>query len=216
MPIWKDANWLLLDLETTDREPDKAHPVEVGLVWMTCGNVVDTRRWLVKPPLPIPAETTAIHGISDADVEDAQTIKEIGPEIIAAVEGADVLAGYNAYHYDFPIISRLAPGFRDACKTVTLLDPLVVVRLDNVGRWWKGKGRHRLMEAARRLGIEVDDEQAHGAVYDSEIAGRILGVVRDELSDDGAEAQRYLVQQWRKQDADFKAWLAKQPPLEET
>jgi DNA polymerase III epsilon subunit-like protein len=206
---WKDDEWLSIDLETTGPDPDTAHPVEIGLVWMRSCNVVKSSRWLVKPPMPIPAEATQIHKISDADVVNQPTLDEYAVDLLDAVRTARVVVAYNGFRYDFPILSRLIPGFRDACKGRALLDPLTLVRTDDIGRYWKGQGRHRLTSVAERIGVPgMDPEKPHGAVYDAEVSAKVLWYFRDYLPDDGAEAQRYLVRQFRKQDEDFKRYLA--------
>lgn len=69
--------FVVIDLETTDREPENAHVVEWAAVlitppWFGAGG----ERFfgsLVKPPVPIPCETSAVHHITDADVADAPT-----------------------------------------------------------------------------------------------------------------------------------------------
>lgn len=212
---WKDAVWLSLDIETTGADPDTAEPVEIGLVWMQGCVTLKVRRYLVKPPIPIPEEASAIHGIRDEDVVNQPTMAELAPDIIEAINEAAVVVGYNGYGYDLPILSRLIPGFREACKGRALIDPLTVVRLDGVGRYWKGPGRHKLTAVAERIEMPgLDGEKAHGAVYDAETAAKVLWYFRDQLPDDGVEAQRYLVREHRQQDENFKAWKARQPPME--
>jgi len=209
---WKTETWLSFDLETTGPEPETAHPVEIGLVWMQECSVVKVRRWLVKPPEPIPVEATEIHGITNADVADQPTIEEYAEDILKAVSESLVMVAYNGFRYDFAILSRLIPGFREACKGPVLIDPLALIRTDGVGKWWKGPGRHKLTAVAERIEVPgLDESKAHGAVYDAEVSAKVLWYFRDHLPDDGAEAQRYLVRESRRQETEFKAWLARQP-----
>jgi exodeoxyribonuclease X len=69
--------FVVIDLETTDREPKDAHIVEWAAILITAAVVRRRRRalhgGLVKPPVPIPAETSAVHHIIDADVATAPT-----------------------------------------------------------------------------------------------------------------------------------------------
>lgn len=57
---------------------------------------------LVKPSVLIPAEVTAIHGITDEMVALAQTFPEIYPRIVEALEGKRVLI-YNS-SFDIKIL----------------------------------------------------------------------------------------------------------------
>ena len=59
----------------------------------------------VNPEMPIPPKSTAIHGITDKDVENSPTFKEIAKNLAAFLEGSD-LAGYNAIKFDIPVIAE--------------------------------------------------------------------------------------------------------------
>jgi len=217
---WKTEPYLVVDTESTGLDIETAEIVEVGFAVFEHGEPVLTDSMLVRPTIPIPTGATEIHGITDAMVADAPTIEEVGPKVIEALSKFRTVAGHNFLGYDGPLLSRLVPGFRDACKGHHFLDTLALVRHDDVGRWWKGKGRHRLSEAYRRSGLDgphdtdPDEMMAHRAVADCVMSGRLLWRWMDVLPDDGREAQRAIVA-WRKQqDADFQAWLAKQPKME--
>ena len=55
--------------------------------------------------MPIPPESTAIHGITDEDVKDCPTFKEIAKSLAAQIEGCD-LAGYNSIRFDIPLLAE--------------------------------------------------------------------------------------------------------------
>ena len=59
----------------------------------------------VNPGIPIPAKTTAIHGIRDEDVTNSPTFKEVARNLAAFLEGCD-LAGYNAIKFDIPVLAE--------------------------------------------------------------------------------------------------------------
>jgi DNA polymerase-3 subunit epsilon len=59
----------------------------------------------VNPGIPIPPESTAIHHITDADVADCPTFKEIGKQLARDIEGCD-LAGFNSNRYDIPLLAE--------------------------------------------------------------------------------------------------------------
>jgi DNA polymerase III subunit epsilon len=58
---------------------------------------------VVNPTIPIAPESTAIHGISNEDVKDKPTFKEIAKEYARFFEGTD-LAGYNILKFDVPVL----------------------------------------------------------------------------------------------------------------
>ena len=220
MSGWKDEPWLVIDTETTGLDIDSRHVVELGACTMQGGEMKQARSWLVRPPEPIPEESTAIHGITDEMVADAPTIEDTAAVLLGLVDAHAVIVGYNGYSSDLPLLKRLIPdegggsGFREACRGKTILDPLVLVRFDDVGRYWRGKGRHRLTEAYKRSGFDPIDG-AHRTDADCLMTGRILWEWRRRLPDDGRAAQRMLARQKQRQDEAFAAWLATQPPRED-
>ena len=62
-----------------------------------------TRR--VNPQMPIPEQATAIHGITDDDVKDCPTFKELAKSLAAQIEGCD-LAGFNSNRFDIPLLAE--------------------------------------------------------------------------------------------------------------
>ena len=74
----------------------------------------------INPTIPISAESTAITGITDADVADCKTFKELAPEIFKLFQGSDI-AGYNSNNFDPPSCRR-APSrrLRPYCRTSPL------------------------------------------------------------------------------------------------
>jgi DNA polymerase-3 subunit epsilon len=85
------SDWRLLDTETTGLDSD-AQIVQLAVVSPT-GEILLTT--LVKPSIPIPAEASAIHGITNEHVAAAPTFPEVYPQLVALLAGRDVVA-YNA------------------------------------------------------------------------------------------------------------------------
>ena len=172
--LWADLPVALLDVETTGRDSGVDRIVELGIVIARGGAIIDRRGWLVNPERPIPAEATAVHRITDADVAEAPTFAKVFPEVLAMLSGA-IPAAYNA---DFDrgfllaetlragvvIGPSLAPAFR---REVDWLDPLVWAR-----ELQASEKSRTLGEVARRLGVELAN--AHRATDDAEAALRVL------------------------------------------
>jgi DNA polymerase-3 subunit epsilon len=90
-------DWVILDTETT--ELYDAEIVEIAIINPMGEPLLNT---LVKPTIPIPADITAIHGISDAMVTDSPSFPEAYPRIVEALEGKRVFI-YNA-SFDIKIL----------------------------------------------------------------------------------------------------------------
>jgi len=65
----------------------------------------ESKTLLVNPTIPIPAEVVKIHNISDEDIKDKPTFKEIAKNIAKFLEGCD-LAGYNSNKFDIPLLAE--------------------------------------------------------------------------------------------------------------
>ena len=100
---------VFFDLETTGLQVGKDHILEMCFLKINPDGSEDERVWRVRPvdefgnTVNIPAETTAVHHITNADVADKPTFKELAPEVAAFIGDAD-LAGYNSNKFDVPLL----------------------------------------------------------------------------------------------------------------
>ncbi|MFT3766345.1 MAG: 3'-5' exonuclease [Minicystis sp.] len=92
---WMDYPIALIDTETTGRDPTKDRIIEIGVVLGLKGEIVNRFSKLINPGCPIPAESTAVHGIKDADVAGMPAFAEIAQELVAFLGNA-IPAAYNA------------------------------------------------------------------------------------------------------------------------
>ena len=90
---------------TTGIDIAKDRIVEISMVKVMPNGeeIVKTRR--INPGMPIPPESTAIHGITDEDVKDCPKFKEIAKSLAAQIEGCD-LAGFNSNRFDIPMLAE--------------------------------------------------------------------------------------------------------------
>ncbi len=93
------------DIEATGISPRADRIVELCIIKITPTKQQSTHIFRINPQVPIPAETTAIHGISDADVADCPTFPELAREIADVLEGCD-LGGYNIGRFDIPMLTE--------------------------------------------------------------------------------------------------------------
>ena len=68
------------DLETTGTNITQDRIIEIAVIKMMPGGEMVRRHSLVNPGIPIPAASTAIHGISDEDVKDKPNFRELARE----------------------------------------------------------------------------------------------------------------------------------------
>jgi DNA polymerase-3 subunit epsilon len=92
-----------IDLETTGLNVASDRIVEISILKLLPDHSTQTFTFRVNPGIPIPAESSAIHGIYDKDIKDSPAFKEIAPQVLNILEQCD-LAGYNSNKFDIPVL----------------------------------------------------------------------------------------------------------------
>ena len=164
----------VFDLETTgiDVETSRIVSAHVGVIDAT-GAVIEQRDWLADPGIEIPAQASAVHGITTERARaEGRPAAEVVAEIVAALtdvfDRGLALTIYNA-PYDLTLLNREAirHGVAPLTGPRPVIDPLVLDRV--VDRYRKGK---RTLEAAAQFyGIALTE--AHDAGADAVAAGRL-------------------------------------------
>jgi DNA polymerase-3 subunit epsilon len=93
------------DLETTGVNISKDRIVEISILKVHPDGKEETYTKKVNPTIPIPSETTAVHGISDSDVANAPTFKELSKEVYNLIKDSD-LGGFNSNRFDIPLLAE--------------------------------------------------------------------------------------------------------------
>ena len=91
------------DLETTGIRVATDRIVEVCIHRVNVNGSTQTRTMRINPEMHIPPEVTAIHGITDEDVKDCPTFKQVAHELAKFLDNCD-LAGFNSNHFDIPLL----------------------------------------------------------------------------------------------------------------
>lgn len=92
-----------IDLETTGTNLTNDRIVEIAIIKLFPDGSREVKKKYINPEMPIPAETTAIHGISDEQVKNAPTFKQVSNEVKQFLENCD-LGGYNSNRFDIPML----------------------------------------------------------------------------------------------------------------
>ncbi|MEI7896077.1 MAG: 3'-5' exonuclease [bacterium] len=93
----------VFDLETTGIKVATDRIVEISIVRQQVDGTVKIKTMRINPEMPIPPEVTEIHGISDEDVKDCPTFRQVARELAQFLDNCD-LAGYNSNHFDIPML----------------------------------------------------------------------------------------------------------------
>ena len=96
---------VFFDLETTGINITKDRIVEISYLKIVPDGKEECKTRRVNPQMPIPEQATAVHGITDDDVKDCPTFKELAKSLAAQIEGCD-LAGFNSNRFDIPLLAE--------------------------------------------------------------------------------------------------------------
>lgn len=163
-----------IDLETTGTDVANDRIVEISILKVHPNQKEEVKTLRINPERPIPPETTAIHGISDADVKDAPTFAKEAKNIADFIEGCD-LAGYNSNKFDFPLLAEefLRAGANVDLKRHKFIDVQVIFH----------KKERRTLEAAYEFYCGKKLENAHSAEADIRATYEVLKGQLDRYED---------------------------------
>ena len=91
------------DLETTGVNVAEDRIVEISVIKLNPDGSEETLTELVNPGMPIPKESSEIHGITDDKVVGKPSFKALAPKIKEFIGNAD-LSGYNCLKFDVPLM----------------------------------------------------------------------------------------------------------------
>jgi len=165
---------VFIDLETTGINVASDRIVEISSLKISPNGNESWMTTLVNPGIPIPPKVTAIHGISDSDVAEAPTFKEIARNLTSFLEGCD-LAGFNAMKFDIPVLAEefLRANVDFNFTKRKYIDVQVIFH----------KKEQRTLEAAIRFYCKKELENAHSAKADTEATYEVLKAQLDTYSD---------------------------------
>ena len=96
---------VIFDLETTGLDLVNDRIIQISFIKVYPDGKEERGDYLVNPEKPIPSEISALTGISDADVANAKTFKQLSSELEAKFKGCD-FAGFNSNHFDIPLLAE--------------------------------------------------------------------------------------------------------------
>lgn len=194
------------DLETTGTDITKDRIVEISILKVYPNGNKESRTWLVNPTIPIPKQSSDIHGITNEKVANEPTFKELAKTIHNLIKDSD-LAGYNSDRFDIPLLAeemlRAEIDF-DLGSRVTVDVQTIFHKMEQ-----------RTLSAAYKFYCGKDLENAHSAQADTEATYEILKAQikkYEELPNNIKQLSEFTT---RKQSVDFAGFIVKNDKNEE-
>lgn len=160
------------DLETTGINTQSDRIVEIAVVKYLPRGTIREFEHRINPEIPIPSLSTAVHGITDADVALAPTFAQIVQRLVDFLEDCD-FSGFNVRRFDLPLLQQ---EFR-RCGLELDLSGRHVVDVQTIFHMKEPRD----LSAALRFYCQRDHVGAHGAMADVRATAEIFS----------AQLQRY-------------------------
>lgn len=159
---------VIFDLETTGLDIVKDRIIQISYIKIYPDGREVRGNELVNPEKPIPNEVAQLTGITNDDVKDKQTFKQLAAKMTEVFTGADI-AGFNSNHFDVPLLAEefLRAGIDFDFSKCKLIDVQTIFH----------KMERRNLAAAYKFycGRKMEDDfEAHRADQDTEATYRVL------------------------------------------
>lgn len=165
---------VFFDLETTGIDVVKDRIVEISIVKIQPNGNKDIKTRRINPGIPIPIQSSEIHGIYDKDIENEPNFKSIAKSLSDFIKGCD-FAGYNSNKFDIPLLVEefLRAGIDVDIKKFNCVDVQTIFH----------KKEQRTLSAAYMFYCNKVLEGAHSAEADTLATYDILCAQLDRYDD---------------------------------
>lgn len=187
------------DLETTGIDVAKDRIVEIAILKVFPNGNTESKSWRVNPTIPIPPQATEVHGISNEDVANEPTFKELAPQIHNMIKDAD-LGGFNSDRFDIPLLVE------ELLRAEVDFDMKNRVTVDVQSIFHKKE--ERTLSAAYKFYCNEVLENAHSAMADTQATFEIFKAQLDRYDDLPTDIKTLSEYTTRKKSADFAGFIA--------
>lgn len=190
---------VFFDLETTGVDTAKDRIVEISMVKVGVDGQKQVKTRRINPEMPIPAEATAVHGITDEDVKGEPTFKQIAKSLAQFIEGCD-FGGFNSNRFDLPVLVEefMRAGVDVDFKRRKYVD------VQNIFH----KKEQRTLVAAYKFYCDKDLENAHSAEADTLATYEVLEAQIERYGDIGDTIEELAAFSTHNETVDFAGRIA--------
>lgn len=158
---------IVLDTETTGLETSQGHRIiEIGCVELINRRLTGRHyHQYINPEREVDAGAQAVHGISNAMLEDKPVFARIADEFLQFVGDAELIihnAAFDIGFIDYEL-NMLRPGFGSITSHCHVVDTLLMARAKHPGQ------KNNLDALCKRYGVDNSQRELHGALLDAEI-----------------------------------------------
>ncbi len=172
---------IFFDLESTGLNISKDRIVEISAIKVNIDGSIEEKTKRIKPiddngnTMHIPEQASNLHHITDEDVKDCPTFKQLAKSFANWMDGCDI-AGYNSNKYDIPLLEEefIRAGVDFDFRKRKLID------VQNIFH----KMEKRTLEAAYKFYCNKELANAHSAQADTMATYEVLMAQLDKYSEE--------------------------------
>ena len=159
---------IIFDLETTGLDLVKDRIIQISYIKVHPDGKEERGNELVNPEKPIDPKISQLTGITNEDVKDKPTFKQLGQKLADKFTGCD-FAGFNSNHFDIPLLAEefLRAGVDFDFSKCRMIDACIIFK----------RMEQRNLAAAYKFycGRKMEEDfEAHRADQDTEATYRVL------------------------------------------
>lgn len=191
---------IVLDTETTGLETSQGHRIiEIGCVELFNRRLTGRHyHQYINPEREIDAGALAVHGISNAMLEDKPVFARIADDFLSFIGDAELVIHNAAFDIGFLNyeLNLLRPGFGSIAERCPVVDTLLMARAKHPGQ------KNNLDALCKRYGVDNSQRDLHGALLDAEILADVyllmtggqtaLSLGGNQSKENGGEDQNQL------------------------
>ncbi|MFT5777302.1 MAG: DNA polymerase-3 subunit epsilon [Crocinitomicaceae bacterium] len=155
----------IFDIEATGLSITTDRIVEIAIIKIMPDGSEENFLKRVNPGIPIPPEVIEIHGITNEDIKDAPSFKEIVSELEAFLGDSD-FGGYNSNKFDLPMLAE------ELIRAESTIDLSIRKHIDVQNIFHKME--QRTLIAAYKFYCSKDLTNAHTALADAKATWEVL------------------------------------------
>lgn len=190
---------IVLDTETTGLETSQGHRIiEIGCVELVNRRLTGRHyHQYINPEREVDAGAQAVHGISNAMLEDKPVFARVADEFLQFLGDAELIIHNAAFDIGFINyeLNMLRPGFGSITDRCHVIDTLLMARAKHPGQ------KNNLDALCKRYGVDNSQRELHGALLDAEILADVyllmtggqtalsLGGNQSKNNDGGSQAE---------------------------
>lgn len=165
---------VFFDLETTGTNVTQDRIVEISIIKVFPDGKEFEKTRRINPEMPIPAEATAVHHITDADVANEPTFNQVAKSLAELFADSDI-AGFNSNRFDVPLLLEEfhRAGITLDTSRTRFIDVQTIYH----------KKEQRTLAAAYKFYCGNDLEDAHSASADTRATYEVLKAQLDRYDD---------------------------------